>query len=286
MPTSVLANPADSAPIIFATPRSPIFASPFLSRKMFSDLTSRWRMCLEWMWERPRQHCSRRRHATGSGTRPRGDERCVLMSSRTVPRGAYSMTMHSLVPPSATKDSWYLTTCGLSSLARTRHSLMASSCDARRGPIAICFRQKVRRRESPRSRRRVTAHTTPNEPSPSLRTTSKSAILVTLERGATTFGGLAALGADAAEDETRAEASPSGIARGARAFDRGARTRMTRRTRATATATARGRARAETHRERGEGRRGRSGEGRRGRDPRRETTSARPAAGVSDNAKR
>ena len=150
------------------------------------------------------------------------------------------------------------------------------------GPIAICFRQKVRRRESPRSRRRVTAHTTPNEPSPSLRTTSKSAILVTLERGATTFGGLTALGAD----ETRAEASPSGIARGARAFDRGARTRMTRRTRATATATARGRARAETHRERGEGRRGRSGEGRRGRDPRRETTSARPAASVSDNAKR
>ena len=77
-----------------------------------------------------------------------------------------------------------MTTCGESSFARTRHSLMASSWSARRGPMAICLITNVRLRAS---RLRVTAQTTPKEPLPSLRRTSKSDMRVELRRGATTL---------------------------------------------------------------------------------------------------
>ena len=71
------------------------------------------------------------------------------------------MTMHSFVP-FVMKLSKYFTTYLLSILDRTRHSSMAASCSDRLGPGSPCLITNVRR--FVRSRFRVTAYTTPNEP--------------------------------------------------------------------------------------------------------------------------
>ena len=75
--------------------------------------------------------------------------------------GAYSMTMHSF-EPFVMKLSKYFTTYLLSILDKTRHSSMAASCSDRLGPSSTCLITNVRR--FARSRFRVTAYTTPNEP--------------------------------------------------------------------------------------------------------------------------
>ena len=71
------------------------------------------------------------------------------------------MTMHSF-EPFVMKLSKYFTTYLLSILDSTRHSSMAASCSDRLGPSSTCLITNVRR--FVRSRFRVTAYTTPNEP--------------------------------------------------------------------------------------------------------------------------